>query len=63
MKKRKSAKVNSTDPENNLSRKEALKRIGIAGFSAATMLLLLNKPAKAQFEDTSTDPGDPGGGW
>jgi len=42
-----------------ISRRAAMTRMGLAAFSTATMLLLLNKPAKAQGEDTSTDPGDP----
>lgn len=45
--------------ENNISRRQAMTRMGLATFSAATMLLLLNKPEKAQAQDTSSLPGDP----
>ena len=37
----------------NISRKEAIKKVGYAAFSAATMMLLLNDPAKAN--QTTTD--------
>ena len=43
-----------------LSRRDAMTRMGLATFSAATMLLLLNKPGKVQAQDSSTMPGDPG---
>ena len=41
-----------------ISRKEAIKKAGYAAFSAATMMLLLNDPARAQ--TTSDDEGNPG---
>ncbi len=62
MKKRKSQKELDIN-ENSISRRGAMKRIGIAAFSGATMLLLLNQPGKAQENDTSDTegfPGDPG---
>ena len=31
-----------------LSRREAMTRMGLSAFSAATMMMLLGKPAKAQ---------------
>jgi hypothetical protein len=34
--------------DRKISRKEAIKKAGYAAFSAATMLVLLNDPAKAQ---------------
>jgi hypothetical protein len=34
-----------------MSRKDAMKRLGLTAFSAATMMILLNNPAKA--DDTS----------
>lgn len=33
--------------QNPLSRREALSRMGLSAFSAASMMMLLNKPAKA----------------
>ena len=41
--------------DRKITRKEAIKKAGYAAFSAATMMLLLNDPAKAQTE-TSRDP-------
>ena len=42
----------------SITRKEAIKKAGYAAFSAATMMLLLNDPARAQ---TSSDgDGNPG---
>jgi hypothetical protein len=41
-----------------ISREDAIKKIGFTALSAATMMLLLNDPAKGQ--QTSGDPGDPG---
>lgn len=46
--------------DKEISRRQAMSKIGLAAFSTATMLLLLNQPGKAQTSDTSTDPGDPG---
>lgn len=43
---------------NSITRKEAIKKAGYAAFSAATMMLLLNDPARAQ--TTSDSEGDPG---
>jgi hypothetical protein len=45
---------------NEISRREAMSKLGLAAFSTATMLLLLNKPEKVQAQDTSGMPGDPG---
>ena len=41
-----------------ITRKEAIKKAGYAAFSAATMLILLNDPAKAQQiqSDTADSP-------
>ena len=41
-----------------ISRKEAIKKAGYAAFSAATMMLLLNDPVRAQ--TTSDDDSSPG---
>jgi hypothetical protein len=43
-----------------ISRKEALKKTGYIALSAATMMLLLNKPDKAV---ASSPAPPPGGGW
>jgi hypothetical protein len=45
---------------NSISRRQAMNKLGLAAFSTATMLLLLNKPEKVQAQDTSGMPGDPG---
>ncbi len=46
----------------DISRRKAMKKMGLIAFSSATMLLLLNQPGKSQTNETSdgTDPGDPG---
>jgi hypothetical protein len=45
--------------EKLINRKEALKKTGYIALSAATMMLLLNKPNKAVAGSSS--PADPGG--
>ena len=47
--------INKDKP--GISRKQAIKKVGYVALSAATMMLLLNDPAKGQA--TSTEPGDP----
>jgi hypothetical protein len=42
-----------------LTRRDAMTRMGLTAFSAATMLLLLNQPGKLQAQDSSGSPGDP----
>ena len=49
----------NVNDKRKISRKEALKRAGYYAFSAATMMLLLNKPEKAQADDTSFAADDP----
>jgi len=49
--------------EDNISRRAAMRKMGLVAFSGATMLLLLNQPGKSQgaeTSDTPEDPGDPG---
>ena len=50
-----------------ITRKEAIKKAGYAAFSAATMMLLLNEPAKGQqfHSDTGDAPAplDPFDEW
>jgi hypothetical protein len=60
MKDIKKQKKTDVKKDNEISRRQAMTRMGLAAFSTATMLLLLNQPGKAQTSDTSTDPGDPG---
>ena len=45
--------------EKVISRKEALKKTGFIALSAATMMLLLNKPDKA----VASSPAPMPGGW
>ena len=58
---------NKGSKTRKISRKEAIKKVGYAAFSAATMLVLLNDPAKAQSQtsDTSDSPAplDPFDEW
>ncbi len=60
MQKRKKESDHIEKTDQKISRKEAIKKAGYAAFSAATMMLLLNDPARAQSpgSDTPTDPGD-----
>lgn len=46
--------------KEDITRRQALQKMGYAAFASSTMLLLLNNPTMAQ--STSGDPGDPGGG-
>ncbi|MFP4366561.1 MAG: hypothetical protein ACLFQA_05655 [Bacteroidales bacterium] len=48
--------------DNKISRKEAIKKAGYAAFSATTMMLLLNNPAKvhAASTDNNNQGADPG---
>ncbi|MDP4209375.1 MAG: hypothetical protein Q8928_11240 [Bacteroidota bacterium] len=48
------------EPKEKISRKEALKKTGYIAFSAATMMLLFNNPAKAQ---AGTSPAPPPGSF
>jgi hypothetical protein len=47
-------KPKKPDEERLISRKKAIKQIGFGALSAATMMLLLNEPAKGQ-----DNPGSP----
>lgn len=40
-----------------ITREEAIKRLGLSAFSAATMMFLLNEPAKG--EDSPDSPDNP----
>ena len=51
----------TSDQADNISRKEALVKVGkYAAFTAGTMVLILS-PKKAQA--SSVSPENPGGGW
>ena len=51
------------DPQK-ISRKKAIKKAGYAAFSAATMMILLNDPARASSGSPNMVPGwDEGDGW
>ncbi len=54
----------SPEGDKKISRKKAIKKVGYAAFSAATMMLLLNDPARAQSNSPALPPdwGD-GDGW
>jgi hypothetical protein len=60
MKENRKLKTSEIKKNNDISRRQAVSRLGLAAFSGATMLLLLNKPEKVQAQDTSGMPGDPG---
>ncbi len=47
------------EEKEDISRREALKKMGYAAFAASTMFLLLNNPTKAYAQS----PGDPGDDW
>ena len=55
-------KQKETEAKNaGISRRDAMRKMGFTAFSAASMLLLLNEPGKAQDEmDSFYSPGDPG---
>jgi len=44
---KKTEKGKSQQEDDKISRKKALKKIGLTALSAATMMILLNDPAKA----------------
>ena len=58
MKKSTSSKKTGSE-KRDISRREAMSRIGLAALSAGTMMLLLNKPEKLQAQDTSVNPDNP----
>lgn len=51
------------DKARKISRKEAIKKVGFAAFSAGTMMLLLNNPAKAQDGSPAPPPTWEEGDW
>ena len=60
------SRVTRNKEEKKITRKEALKKAGYAAFSAATMMLLLNDPARAQAtSEPQLPPPDwgEGSGW
>ncbi len=60
----KRAETNPEKGPKKISRKKAVKKVGYAAFSAATMMILLNDPAKAISNSPTMVPGwDEGDGW
>ena len=54
------AKEKMDEPNGQLiSRKEAIKKVGYIAVSAATMMILLSNPDKAQAAETSAAPPPP----
>lgn len=43
------------DDKKKISRKEAMQKMGFTALSAATMMILLNKPEKAQAQPGSEE--------
>ena len=58
MEDKKNEKENTGNKGIKISRKEALKKAGYAAFSAATMMLLLNDPVRANSASPVLPPGD-----
>ncbi len=56
MENEKEIKKSEEKTENLISRKEAIKKTGYIALSAATMMLLLNKPNKAVAASAPADP-------
>jgi hypothetical protein len=50
---------NKVVEKDDITRREALKKLGYAAFAATTMFLLLNNPTKAHAQS----PEDPGDDW
>jgi len=55
MKKKKKNEEQEYPNKTKITRKEAITRLGLTTLSAATMMLLLNEPAKGQDSDGSPD--------
>ena len=45
--------------DKEISRREAMTKMGLTAFSVATMLLLLNKPENAYAQDSASNPDVP----
>ncbi len=59
---KKNKKITEEKPDitqEKITRKEAIKKAGLAAFSAATMLLLLSRPENAKAQDSEYNPDDP----
>lgn len=57
MKEKKKQEALDLKKQDQISRRQAVSKMGLATFSVATMLLLLNQPGKAQ--DDTINPDDP----
>jgi hypothetical protein len=55
MKKKKKTEEQEFQNKTKITRKEAITRLGLTTLSAATMMLLLNEPAKGQDNPDSPD--------
>ena len=53
---KKEMKAAEAGNEPTLSRKDAMKKLGLSAFSAATMMILLNNPARGQDESPPLPP-------
>jgi len=49
----KKRQIEASESEKKISRKEAIKKTGYVALSAATMILLLSKPAQAESSPAS----------
>jgi hypothetical protein len=56
------SRVPRNKEDKKITRKEAIKKAGYAAFSTATMMLLLNDPARAQATSEPLPPPDWGEG-
>jgi len=63
MKKRDKYRDNKEKENQKISRKKAIKKVGYAAFSAATMMLLLNDPVKGQSGSPGLPPPWDEGDW
>jgi hypothetical protein len=59
----KSGKTDIAKEGEKISRKKAIKKVGYAAFSAATMMLLLNDPARASHSPVLPPDWGDGDGW
>ena len=51
-------KINKESVKKKISRKDAMKKMGFTALSAATMMILLNKPGKVNAQASPEMPPD-----
>ncbi len=56
---KKENKTNKKNSGNKISRKQAIKKVGVTALTAASLMFLSTKKASAQ----SNSPTPPGSGW